>query len=556
MNMIFDGNEALVKMPNTGPNYHSRVKGDFIHPFRESIEYAVRLFDDGNNIPNARRIVKSVISQQNKDEHSPYYGLWPYYLEESLDEMSPPDFNWADFIGKQLLVIYIDHADCLNDDDKEKIKAAVYNACRCIIRRNERVSYTNIAMMDSFVCAAAGEIFGWNEFFEYGSNKLRRLLEFTRSDGNISEYNSPVYTLVALGDANWLRYYVRDAKMKKDAETFYKYLWQSLAVHYHVQTGELSGPQSRNYSTFLTDLQKNVILCAAGIKEFDESVHKRDRISVPKEYRSFFTNNSERYDIVRISNGFCYPCFANSKVEVSYIAKDFCMGSFHHEEMWNQTRPLLGFFGDENNKYSFRIQVLHDGYDFSDAEIHTAQHYGSALSTVNFATDRGDTHICLDFIKNNGIKAHDIRVRFKIMGDIEKLGISRHDNAFQAEFENVKISFKYVRAEFDNGQIRTELTKTSSELCFDCILYSGNDKDIVFASDLNKYCVYTIDVNEDTMCDAVCNTENNRLNVKYKNMTVSTYAASVPFTMLNTSDVITIDGKNIEDLAVNKLDIY
>ena len=87
-------------------------------------------------------------------------------------------------------------------------------------------------------------------------------------------------------------------------------------------------------------------------------------------------------------------------------------------------------------------------------------------------------------------------------------------------------------------------------------MYSGNDKDIVFASDLNKYCVYTIDVNEDTMCDAVCNTENNRLNVKYKNMTVSTYAASVPFTMLNTSDVITLDGKNIEDLAVNKLDIY
>ena len=554
--VLFDENVNLVKVANTGPNYHSRVKDDFVHPLRESIEYAVELLDRGENTENALKITQSVMSHQNNDQGSPYFGLWPYYLEEPLEKMSPPDFNWADFIGKQLLVIYIDYKEFLSDELNEEIKTSVTRACKCIIKRNERVSYTNVAMMDSFMCAVCGEVFGNMEFFKYGADKLRRLLEFTRSDGNISEYNSPVYTLVALGDANWLRYYISDKKMKNDAETFYNYLWKSLAEHYHVQTGELSGPQSRNYSTFLTKQQKNTLLCAAKIKNFGKDVPERDRIYVPDEYKPLFTEFSGKYNIVRISNGFCYPCFANTKVEVMYMTKDFCMGSFHHDEMWNQTRPFLGFFGNEDSKYAFRIQVLHDGYDFSDAEIHTSQYLSSALSVINFAADRGDTHICLDFIKNNTVRARDIRVSFKVSGDIDKLKTSCSGNALCIEYENVILNFKYVKAEFDLEKVKTEIKKTNSELCFDCILYSGEERAVVFGAGVKKYCVYTVDINESSQGDCICTADGARVNASYKNMAVSTRADSVPFTMLSTGDVIKINGKNVEDLAENKLEEY
>ena len=549
---VYDEFVGLVKMPNAGPNYHSRLSDEFVHPLRESIEEALRLFDGGENIQNALKITSRVTEYQNKDEHSPYYGLWPYYAEEPIEKMMPPDFNWADFIGKQLLVIYIDHFKYLSDSLKEKIKQAAIAACKCIIKRNERVSYTNVAMMDSFMCGVCGELFSIEEFFEYGANKLKRLLEFTRSDGNISEYNSPVYTLVALGDANYLRYYIKNAEMKKNAETFYGYLWKSLAEHYHVQTGELSGPQSRNYSTFLTDEQKNIILCAAGIKAFDENVPQRDRIYVPDEQKSNFTAGKEKYEIVRISNGFCYPCFANSKLEMLYMTNNFCMGSYQHEEMWNQTRPFLGFFGDELGKYAFRISVLHDEYDFSDAEIHTGQYLGRALGVINFAADRGDTHICLDFIKNKTVKAHDIRVRFSILGDIARLSVKQEHNCLRVSSGFANIQFEYVEAVFDGKNADFELSKENEHLFFDCVLYSGDEKDIVFDFGSEKYCVYAFDNSE--LGNVECTAENGRVNARYKNISVSTQADSVPFTMLSVGDIITIDGKNVEDLAENKLD--
>jgi hypothetical protein len=38
------------------------------------------------------------------------YGIWPWLAEESLAEMAPPDWNWADFCGMRLaLVLYIAH---------------------------------------------------------------------------------------------------------------------------------------------------------------------------------------------------------------------------------------------------------------------------------------------------------------------------------------------------------------------------------------------------------------------------------------------------------------
>ncbi len=551
--VIYDEKEMLAAEKVRSHGYHTKLKDGTVHPFRESIEYAVRLFDGGKDIERALKITERVIEKQEKNENSPFFGLWSYYLEEPLEKMSPPDFNWADFIGKQLLVIYVDYAKYLSEALKEKIRQSLSAACRCIMKRNVRVGYTNVAVMDSFLCAAAGELLECNELLDYGVQKLRRVLEFTRSDGNIGEYNSPVYTIVAMEDINWLLRYVKNADMRKDAEIFYGYLWESFAVSYHFKTGELSGPQSRNYTDFLTDEQKNIILCAAGLEKYDDDVPERDRLYVPDKLRDYFTKPRESYEFTRISNGSCYPCFANTKVAASYICENFSMGSFNHDEMWNQTRPFLGFFGTRDNKFAFKIQVLHDGYDFSDAEIHTAQYYGTAAGVVNFACDRGDTHICLDFIQNKTITARDLRVRFKICGNTGKLETENNSGELCVKYRGTSLRFAYAEAVFDGEKGRTELLKTDNELCFDMVLYCGKERKITFDFPYEKYCAFVIDINNDEKAAAKCRASNGRIRLDYKNLSVETQANSVPFTMLNVNDKILIDGADIEDMAVNKL---
>ena len=59
---------------------------------------------------------------QDQDPQRRTYGIWPYHYEEPLDAMNKPDWNWADFIGVQLLqlahrtglTIQPKHAPCEN----------------------------------------------------------------------------------------------------------------------------------------------------------------------------------------------------------------------------------------------------------------------------------------------------------------------------------------------------------------------------------------------------------------------------------------------------------
>ena len=98
--------------------YHSTISGGSVHPTRESLAYAVALLDSGeqDHLERAISILKTVIALQDQNPESKTYGIWSWYLEEPLDKMAPPDWNWADFCGVQLLAAYRDHNDRLPED--------------------------------------------------------------------------------------------------------------------------------------------------------------------------------------------------------------------------------------------------------------------------------------------------------------------------------------------------------------------------------------------------------------------------------------------------------
>lgn len=152
----------MLRTPFTSPGYHTTLKNvDHAYPIRESLDYALAILDcrEEKHYDRALDILRNVLSLQDHDPDSPTFGIWSWYFEEPLTQMSPPDWNWADFIGKRLLLVLMRHGNKLPADLQQLTRQAICNSCEAIIKRNVGPDYTNIAIMGAFVTLIAGEWF-------------------------------------------------------------------------------------------------------------------------------------------------------------------------------------------------------------------------------------------------------------------------------------------------------------------------------------------------------------------------------------------------------------
>src|SRR5690554_4923033 len=107
----FNLDQGLIQMHFSNyAEHHTSFRGDqMIHPTRESLGYALALLD--SEVPSyeqrAFNIIQKVLEVQGTNRNQPTFGIWPWFYEEPLEKMSPPDLNWADFIGKLLLLSVI-----------------------------------------------------------------------------------------------------------------------------------------------------------------------------------------------------------------------------------------------------------------------------------------------------------------------------------------------------------------------------------------------------------------------------------------------------------------
>ena len=103
----YDASAQMLRTPYSSPGYHTTLKDGFVHGTRNSLDYAVASarLRRRRAAPARRAILRRVIALQDQDPNSRTYGIWSWFLEEPLDKMSPPDWNWADFCGTQLLQV-------------------------------------------------------------------------------------------------------------------------------------------------------------------------------------------------------------------------------------------------------------------------------------------------------------------------------------------------------------------------------------------------------------------------------------------------------------------
>ena len=91
--------DAAVRMCRAwrGKNgYHSRLSECEVHPIRDAFCYAYALLnrDGEGDRARAHDLLYRVIPLQDINPARPTYGIWQYFLEEDLEEMNPPDWNW------------------------------------------------------------------------------------------------------------------------------------------------------------------------------------------------------------------------------------------------------------------------------------------------------------------------------------------------------------------------------------------------------------------------------------------------------------------------------
>ncbi len=488
-----DPAEQMIRRPFSSPGYHTTLKGGHVHPTRDSLRYAVALLDSGEpgRLERARKILRRVIALQDQDPESRTYGIWSWFMEEPLEKMSPPDWNWADFCGTQLLQVAIDHKDRLDADLQRQVRESILHACGAIKKRNVGPGYTNIAITGAYVTLVAGEQFDNKEFADYGKARLKRFYDHTFSQGSFSEYNSPTYSIVAITELSRMLRHAKDADSRKLLDELNRLAWSHVARHFHAPTNQWAGPHSRCYSTLLRDSTRAYIQRATDGRvsympqsEALESLNAhRIGAKCPPDLLSYFTelpeprvetetfakNAPDRHDIIG----------------TTYLHPDYTLGSVNIGDLWNQRRPLLAYWKTDDGTVAMRLRCLHDGYDYSSASIFTVQDKGDILGAVVFATDRGDTHISLDRIKNATIKAKDLRLRLEFEGAIDKLRLPTITNPAKimpVNFSSGPIHgiFHISWAKFDDLPIKTEIGRDANSAWIDIILYEDAEREICF----------------------------------------------------------------------------
>lgn len=499
---------SMIREKYTTNGYHTALQNvEQVHSIRSSIEYAQGLLDTGLTDAEDRAfaVIRQIVSLQDHDPASVTYGIWSYYLEEPLSSMRPPDWNWADFIGKVLLTTVIRYKHRMPAELLEKVRESVFHACESIIRRNMGPHYTNIAIMGSFVTLLAGEVFQNPRYLDYGLQKFEAFHQYASRTRTFQEYNSPTYTKVAIIELSRIRSATKVSRALEICEDMLNLAWEGVARHFHASTGQWAGPHSRCYSTLLPDatraflqlaMEGELDFLAGGEMPYDLEWYKLG-IVCPKPYRTLFTEAAEREVrevYYRSEDGY-------EKTAVSYITPRYAVSSASKEVMWNQRRNLLAYVDGPGGTVYAALRMLHDGYDFSAPVFSAEQRKGNVLCGLQLSLNGGDTHIGLDRI-DGGIQAEDLRLRLEICGSLGGVTADAVDGGAVVSIGGMKLSLRGLYARFAGGATplvqnpEWEIVHSGDNLCLDLVLYSGERRRIDFTALDEAAVVFTLSVRE------------------------------------------------------------
>jgi len=462
-----------------GPDYHTRVsRGAWVHPTRESLDYALALLQ-GDGTERAAAVVRTVLALQDVDPTSKTYGIWPWFLEEPLTEMDPPDWNWADFCGARLAQVLVEHARALPGDLIRDTRTGLGHAAASIFRRNVGPAYTNIAVMGAGVTLAAGELLDEPRLSDYGRRRLRNIVEHTEYHGGFNEYNSPTYTIVTLTECERMLQLIRDPSARDDAERLRSAAWRTIAEHYHPGTNQWAGPHSRVYSDRLDVGIASYLSERTGVEVHPHpAAGLRDRFEATAalpcpsglvdRFRSLPHGETEvRSTFIRREGE------GDSTQGTTWMSENACLGSVSRDNLWEQRRALLGYWRtEEDPAVVLRLRFLHDGRDFSSACARNAQSGPRILSAGGLLIGMGDVHHQLDRTADGAFDAEDFRLRYELIGK-DVAGRVLGDGRFELSAGPYRAVVHTTPGRFGPNELAWEMERAEGRVCLDGVCYRG-----------------------------------------------------------------------------------
>lgn len=544
------------------PNYHSYLKPGEYHFINNSVNVAAAVFscEYEEYYEAAKGLLWKALSLQRKTGE--LEGLWSYFLEESLEEMVQPDWNYADFNAYPMLYLLKEHADRLDSELREAMKEACCASCRAILRRNLAVDYTNPTVMGIYCTVLCGTLFHVPEFVAYGKKKLNKLYFRVMNAGAYEEYNCPTYSMLVADLYSLILRHIEEKEVVEKVTVLNHILWRMLGEHYHFELGELTGPHLRQYTEFLSPNSgcaiQNAVSAELGIAPPDQAVlfSALYQTECPEEEKPLFLkrNKSEAFRRI-ITPGAIYSKFYWPQVDTQYITPRYTVGSISMSDCWNQRRNVVAYIGDKEKKVSIRLRAYLDGYDFSSGFSSTAQHGGVALSITNFHTDWGKTHPTLDPVIDAKFMAKDVRILYQIKanthGIIEEITTEKTASGYRLEVLGTAVEIQFPYAAITGGEPYMELQTTEDEMLLSMVLYSGEETEIDFNALESMAIVSVLSVGETTDSPAV-KEENGFITAKLAaGAVLEVKSSGKPLKQMHSSllNEILIDGVNVLEAA-------
>ncbi|PTY05071.1 hypothetical protein DB346_02355 [Verrucomicrobia bacterium LW23] len=507
--------------------YHTQLPpGIPVHPTRESAAYAAALLDSSELWRRERgaAIVSKLLDLQDTNPANKTCGIWSWYYEEPLPQMAPPDWNWADFVGVQLMHILLANApEELPDGLYARIQNALRFAAGSIRHRDVPLSYTNIAIMGTYVMVMAGHELDDPNLLAYGRDKLRKFVAFTREFGGFPEYNSPNYTTIAVSELSRM---MRDFPLEDERALVREVLdraWSEIALHWHAPSRQWAGPHSRSYSTMLTPEQLSFIQHGLGNRASVAGTANAGslpplspdlqglQLRCPDHLIHYFQDEKPRsHLVVSLSPG--KPAIEGH----THMAPEFTLSSVERGTFWNQFRVVSAYAPGKSPEVptAFAMRFLHDGYDFSALNILTRQHDACVLAAACLAHDGGDKHPLLDIIQNATISAEDWRLRLEFTDPIDAEALARlkldSNRVWRIPFgKGATLSLRWLRLAFgDCNPPRLEISGNFAQpdssghqrltINVDLVFYKGDRRDFHFNPTFMTAIAYGLSIHDKT----------------------------------------------------------
>lgn len=511
----YDEKERLITVFNEKwvGGYHTRKKG-LVHNIRDSADYAasVLLLEKEDWYPEAFQIFDRLCDLQDTDPESATCGLWSYFMEEDLKSMLAPDYNWSDFIGKNLIGALILKGGEIPRPLRLKMEKAVRAAMACSIKRNVAPDYTNMSIMSSMTLISAGELLGEWGIFEEGRRRLRKLCQYTRLTDTFSEYNSSAYVLVALHEISRMLLFFRDEECREMAGYLNRTAWKMLAEHYNSSIGQLTPPQARAYR----DLDNGSLAFTIwqgtngkyGSEKRTENISLEDLCfpsycpaDIQEKFRKkeswleqiYYKKNDlrdEKEDTVIIRE-----LDSPDRLAWSYMTEKYSMGSFRICDCWSQRRNCMVVWNKKHPRY-FRIRALDGTYDFCSAMVYACQYRNYILGQLGLVTDRGSFHYILDQRKDGTCLTSFLGYRFELGGDSDDVRVRREGNTFFYEDDILQIVLTVSQWVWNGkaGSIRFDTDGKSLLL----VGYEGDRTEVDTTSFGETYGIFSLEVQERT----------------------------------------------------------